>query len=71
MSQNDLRGIVAREARRVATLEIRRPSGEIEKLKDTKANHVIFVKEGEGIIRTMHFQKMVTAQNSITGSARD
>ena len=31
--------------------------GEIEILKDIKANHVIFVKEGEGITRTMHFQK--------------
>jgi hypothetical protein len=43
---------------------------EIEIVKHIKANHVIFVKAGEGISRSIHFQKMVTARNSINGSAR-
>jgi hypothetical protein len=46
-------------------------AGEIEIRKYVNANHIIFVKEGEGITRTMHFHKTVTARNSINGSARD
>jgi hypothetical protein len=38
---------------------------EIEIPKYVKANHIIFVKAAEGITRTMHSQKMVTARNSI------
>ena len=72
MSQNDLQvRFGLRNVQQVDTLEIRWPRGEIEILKDIQANHVIFGKEGEGITRTMHFQKIVTARNSITGSARD
>jgi predicted Zn-dependent protease len=40
-------------------------AGEIEIPKHIRANHVIFVKEGEVITRTMHSQKMVTARHSI------
>ena len=36
-------------------LEIRWPSGHVDTLKDVKANQLIFVKEGEGIVRTMQF----------------
>src|SRR6202158_738926 len=55
-SQNDLRvhfGIG--KAENVELLEIRWPSGFVETLKDIKPNQVIFVKEGEGIVRTMQF----------------
>src|SRR3989454_191529 len=55
-SQNDLRvhfGIG--KAEKVELLEIRWPSGLVETLKDIKPNQVIFVKEGEGIVRTMQF----------------
>ncbi len=55
-SQNDLRvhfGIG--KAENVELLEIRWPSGLVETLRDIKPNQVIFVKEGEGIIRTMQF----------------
>ena len=56
-SQNDLRvhfGIG--KAEKVELLEIRWPSGIMETLKDIKPNQVIFVKEGEGIVRTMAFE---------------
>src|SRR5229473_543210 len=55
-SQNDLRvhfGIG--KAENVELLEIRWPSGLVETLRDIKPNQVIFVKEGEGILRTMQF----------------
>jgi len=55
-SQNDLRvhfGIG--KAEKIDLLEIRWPSGLVETLKDVKSNQVIFVKEGEGIVRTMTF----------------
>ena len=55
-SQNDLRvhfGIG--KAGKVELLEIRWPSGTVDTLKDVKANQAVFVKEGEGIIRTMAF----------------
>ena len=55
-SQNDLRlhfGIGKAES--IELLEIRWPSGLVETLKDIKPNQVIFVKEGEGIIRTRQF----------------
>ncbi|HVH70613.1 MAG TPA: CRTAC1 family protein, partial [Candidatus Dormibacteraeota bacterium] len=55
-SQNDLRvhfGIG--KAEKVELLEIRWPSGFLETLKDIRPNQVIFVKEGEGIVRTMTF----------------
>jgi hypothetical protein len=53
-SQNDLRvHFGVGKAEKVELLEIRWPSGLVETLKAIKANQVIFVKEGEGIIRTM------------------
>jgi enediyne biosynthesis protein E4 len=56
ISQNDLRihfGIG--KAEKVDVLEIRWPSGQVDTLKDVKANQLIFVKEGAGIARTMQF----------------
>jgi len=45
------------KADKVDVLEIRWPSGLVDRLKDVKANQLIFVKEGEGISRTMQFDK--------------
>jgi enediyne biosynthesis protein E4 len=53
-SQNDLRvhfGIG--KAERVDLLEIGWPSGLVEKLANVKPNQIIFVKEGQGIVRVM------------------
>ncbi len=55
-SQNDLRvHFGLGKAERVDLLEIHWPSGQLDTLKDVKANQVVFVKEGEGITRTMRF----------------
>jgi hypothetical protein len=57
-SQHDLRvhfGIG--KAEKVELLEVRWPSGQLDTLKDVKPNQVIYVKEGEGIARTMQFGK--------------
>jgi hypothetical protein len=57
-SQNDLRvHFGLGKAEKVDVLEIRWPSGQIDTLKDVKVNQLIFVKEGEGITRTMQFPK--------------
>jgi hypothetical protein len=57
-SQNDLRvHFGLGKAEKVDLLEIRWPSGQVDTLKDIKANQVIFVKEGEGITRKMQFPK--------------
>jgi hypothetical protein len=58
ISQNDLRvhfGIG--KAEKVEVLEIRWPSGQVDTIKDIKANQLLFVKEGQGITRTMQFSK--------------
>ncbi len=56
ISQNDLRiHFGLGKAGKIDLLEIRWPSGQIDTLKDVKANQQIFVKEGEGIVRTMLF----------------
>ena len=56
ISQNDLRiHFGLGKAEKVDLLEIRWPSGQIDTLKDVRANQQIFVKEGEGIVRTMQF----------------
>ena len=56
ISQNDLRiHFGLGKAEKVDVLEIRWPSGHVDTLKDVKANQLIFVKEGEGITRTMQF----------------
>ena len=56
ISQNDLRiHFGLGKVEKVDALEIRWPSGHVDTLKDVKANQLIFVKEGEGILRTMQF----------------
>jgi len=56
ISQNDLRiHFGLGRAEKVDALEIHWPSGQVDTLKDIKANQQIFVKEGEGIIRTLQF----------------
>jgi hypothetical protein len=58
ISQNDLRvhfGIG--KAEKVDLLEIGWPSGLVERFKDIKANQLIYVKEGEGIVRTEQFDR--------------
>jgi hypothetical protein len=39
----------------VDLLEIHWPSGTVDSLKDVKVNQLIFVKEGEGIVRKVSF----------------
>ncbi|MFZ0946967.1 MAG: CRTAC1 family protein [Candidatus Sulfotelmatobacter sp.] len=58
LSQNDFRiHFGLGRAEKADLLEIRWPSGLVDTLKDVKANQLIFVKEGEGISRTMQFPK--------------
>jgi len=55
-SQSDLRvHFGLGKADKVTQLEIRWPSGQVDSVKDIKPNQVIFVREGEGIIRTKQF----------------
>jgi enediyne biosynthesis protein E4 len=55
-SQNDLRvHFGLGKAEKVELLEIRWPSGQVDRLKDVKPNQAVYVKEGEGIVRTMQF----------------
>ena len=57
-SQNDLRiHFGLGKAEKVDLLEIRWPSGQIDTIKNVKPNQLIYVKEGEGITRTMEFSK--------------
>ena len=57
-SQNDLRvHFGLGKAEKVGLLEIRWPSGQVDTLKDIQSNQVIYVKEGQGIVRTMDFPK--------------
>jgi hypothetical protein len=56
-SQNDLRvHFGLGKAGKVELLEIRWPSGQVDTFKDIKPNQLIYVKEAEGIVRTMQFQ---------------
>ena len=56
ISQNDLRiHFGLGKADKVDLLEIRWPSGQVDTMKDVKANHLVYVKEGEGIVRTTQF----------------
>jgi enediyne biosynthesis protein E4 len=56
ISQNDLRvHFGLGRAEKVDVLEIRWPSGQADTFKDVKANQLIYVKEGAGIVRTMQF----------------
>jgi hypothetical protein len=45
------------KATKVDLLEIRWPSGTVDTLKDVAVNHLIFVKEGEGITKRVSFGK--------------
>ena len=57
-SQNDLRvHFGLGKAEKVDVLEVRWPSGQVDTLKDVKVNQVVYVKEGEGITRTMPFSR--------------
>lgn len=63
-SQSDLRvhfGLGKAES--VDLLEIRWPSGTTDTLKDVKANQLIYVKEGEGIIRKVKFDSPRSTKN--------
>jgi hypothetical protein len=64
ISQNDLRiHFGLGKAEKVDALEIRWPSGQVDTLKDVKANQLIYVKEGAGILRTMQFPANAKAAN--------
>ena len=63
ISQNDMRvhfGIG--KAEKVELLEIRWPSGAVDTLKDVKPNQMIVIKEGEGIVRSVQFDKSKSAK---------
>jgi hypothetical protein len=56
ISQNDLRvHFGLGKIDRVDLIEIRWPSGQVDTLKDIKADQLIYVKEGQGIVKTMQF----------------
>jgi len=58
ISQSDLRvHFGLGKAEKVDVLEIRWPSGHVDTVKEIRANQLIFVKEGEGIVRTAQFEK--------------
>ncbi|HLZ93017.1 MAG TPA: CRTAC1 family protein [Candidatus Acidoferrum sp.] len=58
LSQNDLRvHFGLGQADKVALLEIRWPSGQIDTLKDIQPNQLVYVKEGEGIVRSVRFDR--------------
>ena len=57
-SQNDLRvhfGLGKNKT--IKTIEIRWPSGQIDKLNDVAVNQLITVKEGAGIVRKTWFKR--------------
>ena len=57
-SQNDLRvHFGVGKATRVDLLEIRWPSGHVDELKNLDVDRVIYVKEGQGIVKTDIFKK--------------
>jgi hypothetical protein len=54
ISQNDLRiQFGLGKAEKVDLLEIRWPSGQVDTMKDIKPNQLVYVKEGEGLVRTV------------------
>ncbi|HLW84605.1 MAG TPA: CRTAC1 family protein [Candidatus Sulfotelmatobacter sp.] len=58
ISQNDLRvHFGLGKAEQVDVLEVRWPSGQIDMVKDLKVNQLFYVKEGEGVVRTLQFPK--------------
>jgi hypothetical protein len=57
ISQNDLRiHFGLGKADKVELIEIRWPSGQVDTLKDVKANRLIVVEEGKGIVKTQRFE---------------
>ncbi|MGH9725620.1 MAG: ASPIC/UnbV domain-containing protein, partial [Candidatus Acidiferrales bacterium] len=59
MSQNDLRvHFGLGKAEKAELLEIHWPSGAVDSLKDIAPNQLIYVKEGEGIVRSMKFDRV-------------
>ncbi len=57
-SQNDLRvHFGVGKAEKIDILEVRWPSGQVDMVKDVKVNQLVYVKEGEGVSRTMQFPK--------------
>ena len=57
ISQSDLRihfGIG--KAAKIDVLEVRWPSGQVDTLKDVKVNQLVYIKEGQGIIKTEEFK---------------
>ncbi|HLZ51686.1 MAG TPA: CRTAC1 family protein [Candidatus Acidoferrum sp.] len=62
ISQNDLRvHFGVGKAEKVELLEIRWPSGAVDTLKDVVPNQMIVVKEGEGIVRSVKFERLKPA----------
>ncbi len=56
ISQNDLRvHFGLGKAEKVQLLEVRWPSGQADTIKDIAVNQCVYVKEGEGIVRTVQF----------------
>jgi len=63
-SQNDLRvHFGLGKAEKVDILEVRWPSGQVDTLKNIKANQLIYVTEGEGISRTVQFSGAAKLKN--------
>jgi enediyne biosynthesis protein E4 len=63
ISQNDLRvHFGLGKAERVELLEIRWPSGAVDTLKDIKPNQLIYVKEGQGVVRSVQFDGTKTSK---------
>jgi len=61
ISQNDLRiHFGLGQAEKVDLLEIHWPSGQVDTMKDVKPNQLIYVKEGEGIVRVVDFNSAIT-----------
>jgi len=57
ISQNDLRvHFGLGKAEKAELLEIRWPSGQVDTLKDVKPNQLIYVREGDGIVRSVQFE---------------
>src|SRR5438105_627393 len=56
LSQSDLRvHFGLGKAEKVELLEIKWPSGQIDRISKVAANRLIYVKEGQGIVKTMEF----------------
>jgi enediyne biosynthesis protein E4 len=56
ISQNDLRiHFGLGKAEKVDLLEVHWPSGQVDTMKEVKPNQLVYVKEGEGIVRTVEF----------------